>query len=137
MNHEQLKLMSRAQLETQRLAAAVDLLHMRQADIARRYGVTRTTASRWARALRKGGPDALKLRKATGRPRLLTPEQLLMVREMYSAMSSARRCTIAKLTEAIEERFGIHFAADHVGRILHEQLGFPRFQKPRVARAAS
>ncbi|MDE3197974.1 MAG: transposase [Acidobacteriota bacterium] len=113
-------------METRRLAAAVDLLNgLKQAQVARIYGVSRTTASRWQRSVTGCGVDALKRRRATGRPSRLKPEQIEAIRAMYreGAMAygfSTDRWTTGKLAQAIEKKFGIRYDQDHVGRLMHK-----------------
>ena len=58
------------------LLAAQDLQNgLSQSQIARKFGVSRTTASRWHRALHRRGVDSLRKRRATGRPSRLNREQ--------------------------------------------------------------
>ena len=132
MTHAKTQL-SREDMEWRRLAGAKDLANqMKQSTVARTYGVSRTTVSRWASALKQGGPDALRARRGTGRPRLLTPGQLAQVGEMYRQ----RPCTTTQLAERIERAFGVHYNPDHVGRILRHWLGFPRAKVRKAARGA-
>src|SRR5450432_4136227 len=76
--------LSREEMERRRLAAAQQLLggHS-QAKVARMYGVSRTTTSRWHNALSRTGVDALRKRRATGRPSRLTPQQLQDVARIH------------------------------------------------------
>jgi transposase len=113
-------------METRRLAAAKELLSgVTQSQVARRYGVSRTTASRWHRSIVHKGFEGLRRRRATGRPCRLTVDQVEEIRRMYTAGAQAfgfatDRWTTAKLAEAIERRFGIRYDRDHVGRLLHK-----------------
>jgi transposase len=113
-------------METRRLAAAQDLLNgASQSQIARRYGVSRTTASRWHRSIVVKGVDGLRKRRATGRPSRLTHDQVESIRRMYLDGAVAHgfpsdRWTTGKLAEAIERRFGIRYDQDHVGRLMHK-----------------
>ena len=67
--------LSRAQLEARRLAAARDLKKgMKQADVAKKYGVSEACVSRWAKALREGGTEALMMRTIPGKTPSLTEE---------------------------------------------------------------
>lgn len=118
--------LTREQMETRRLAAATELLSgITQSQIARRYGVSRTTASRWQASIVQKGVDAMRLRRATGRPSRLTADQVESVRQMYVAGAlaygfSTDRWTTGKLAEAIERQFGIRYDQDHVGRLMHK-----------------
>jgi transposase len=119
-------LLSREEMETRRLAAASELLGgLTQSKVAQKYGVSRTTASRWARALNHNGVDGLRKRRATGRPSRLRPEQLAQLREIYSESALAAgfesdRWTTSKLALVIEQKFAVHYDQDHVGRLLHK-----------------
>jgi len=118
--------LNREDMETRRLAAASDLLNgIKQSQVARRYGVSRTTASRWQRSITGCGVDGLKRRRATGRPSRLKPEQIEAIRAMYESGAraygfSTDRWTTGKLAEAIQEKFGIRYDQDHVGRLMHK-----------------
>ena len=98
--------LSREEMETRRLAAATELLGgLTQSKVASKYGVSRTTASRWARALENNGVDGLRKRRATGRPSRLRPDQLAQLREIYaegalSAGFESDRWTTSKLASA-------------------------------------
>jgi transposase len=113
-------------MENRRLAAAKDLLNgVRQSDVARQYGVSRTTASRWQRSIVRKGVEGLRLRRATGRPSRLTADQVDSIRQMYFAGAAAHgfssdRWTTSRLATAIEQHFGIRYDQDHVGRLMHK-----------------
>ena len=117
--------LSRDEMERRRLEAAEDLLKgITQARVARKFGVSRTTASRWHRTLAGQGKDCLRKRKAPGRPSRLSAGQMAEVREMFAAGPRAfghdtDRWTTARLAHAIEARFGIRYDPDHVGRLMH------------------
>ena len=118
--------LNREEMEARRLAAAQDLLNgSTQSHIVRRYGVSRTTASRWHRSIVVKGVEALRKRRATGRPSRLTADQVDSIRRMYldgaMAHGFARdRWTTGKLAQAIERNFGIRYDQDHVGRLMHK-----------------
>jgi transposase len=113
-------------METRRLAAAKDLLTgVTQSQVARRYGVSRTTASRWHRSIVHKGVDGLRLRRATGRPSRLTADQVEAIRRMYfegaeSYGFPSGRWTTGRFAAAIERQFGIRYDQDHVGRLMHK-----------------
>src|SRR5690349_3013235 len=70
-------LLSRDEMERRRLEAAQDLLNgTTQSEVARKFCVSRTTASRWHRALKGSGVESLRKRRAPGRPSRLTRDQL-------------------------------------------------------------
>ena len=118
--------LTREDMETRRLAAANELLTgISQSQVARRYGVSRTTASRWHRSIVHKGYDALRRRRATGRPSRLTREQIEAIQQMYWQGAAAHgfskdRWTTGRLAEAIERKFGVRYDQDHVGRLMHK-----------------
>jgi putative transposase len=118
--------LTRDDMETRRLAAARELMDgLTQSQVARRFGVSRTTASRWYRSIVVKGVDGMRKRRATGRPSRLTADQVETIRTMYCEGALAwgfatDRWTTGKLAEAIERRFGIRYDQDHVGRLMHK-----------------
>ena len=130
--------LNRDEMERRRLEAAGDLLKgITQARVARKFGVSRTTASRWYRTLAGQGLERLPKRKAPGRPSRLSSTQRAEVREMFAAGPRAfgfetDRWTTARLAQAIEGRFAIRYDPDHVGRLMH-RLGL----RPKPAPALS
>src|SRR5215813_3757514 len=117
--------LTRDEMESRRLLAAQDLqTGLTQSHVARKYGVSRTTASRWNRALSGKGVEALRKRRAPGRPSRLTTDQLSGVAEIYNAGPRAAgfdtdRWTTLRFADAIFARFDIRYDPDHVGRIMH------------------
>jgi transposase len=118
-------ILTRDEMESRRLSAAEDLQRgLSQSQVARKFGVSRTTASRWHRALDGNGVEALRKRRAPGRPSRLSAEQLRGAAEIYKAGPRAAgfdsdRWTTARFAEAIYARFAIRYDPDHVGRIMH------------------
>jgi transposase len=131
--------LTRDEMESRRLMAAQDLQRgLSQSQIARKFGVSRTTASRWYRALSGKGIEALRKRRAPGRPSRLTSEQLTEVSRLYEAGPRAAgfesdRWTTTRFAHAIQQHFGVRYDPDHVGRIMH-RLGLrvrTRQRRPR------
>jgi putative transposase len=118
--------LTRDDMESRRLSAARELLNgLSQSQVARRFGVSRTTASRWHRSIVVKGVDGMRKRRATGRPSRLTGDQVEAIRIMHCEGAVAHgfstdRWTTGKLAEAIERRFGIRYDQDHVGRLMHK-----------------
>lgn len=118
-------ILTRDEMERRRLEAAQDLQRgLSQSQVARKFGVSRTTASRWCRALNGNGLEGLRKRRAPGRPSRLKPDQLQAVAEVYQAGPRAAgfnsdNWTTARFAEAILARFGVRYDPDHVGRIMH------------------
>ncbi len=138
MDTAEQSILTRDEMESRRLMAAQDLqTGLSQSQVARKFGVSRTTASRWNRALRGKGVESLRKRRAPGRPSRLTSEQLQGVSEVYQAGPRAAgfdsdRWTTMRFAEAIFARFGVRYDPDHVGRIMHK-LGLRDRQRTRKA----
>jgi transposase len=128
--------LTRDEMESRRLLAAQDLqTGLSQSQVARKFGVSRTTASRWNRSLSVKGVDALKKRRAPGRPSRLSVEQIAALKELYlggprAAGFESDRWTTARFSEAILARFAIKYDPDHAGRIMH-RLGLRERRKVR------
>ena len=129
--------LNRDDMERRRLEAAQDLLNgIAQSQVARKFGVSRTTASRWQRALRGSGVDSLRKRRAPGRPSRLSREQLSGLASLMGEGAMLYgfpddRWTTARLAVAIEARYGVRYDPDHVGRLMHK-MGLRKTEPPRV-----
>ena len=129
-------ILTRDEMESRRLLAAQDLQRgLSQSQVARKFGVSRTTASRWCRALHGKGMEGLRKRRAPGRPCRLKPENLNDVAALYhsgprSAGFDSDTWTTARFAEAIFARFAIRYDPDHVGRLMH-RLGLRERTRPR------
>jgi putative transposase len=132
-------ILNRDEMESRRLLAAQDLQRgLSQSQVARKFGVSRTTASRWYRSLSGKGLESLRKRRAPGRPSRLNAEQLREVAEVYrsgprAAGFESDRWTTARFADPIFGRYGVRYDPDHVGRIMH-RLGLRARtrQRPRV-----
>src|SRR5258708_29250182 len=120
--------LNRDEMERRRLEAVQGLLKgLTQSSVARKFGVSRTTASRWNRALQQKGAESLRKRRATGRLSRLSRDQLLLIPDIFAQGAIVHgfpdnRWTTARLASVIEARFGIHYDHDHVGRLM-QKLG--------------
>lgn len=139
MDTAALSILTRDEMESRRLMAAQDLQSgLSQSQVARKFGVSRTTASRWHRAINGKGVEALRKRRAPGRPSRLTADQLHAIADIYTAGPRAAgfdsdRWTTMRFAEAIFARFQVRYDPDHVGRIMH-RLGLrDRKRSRRVA----
>jgi len=118
--------LNRDEMERRRLEAVQDLLKgLTQSSVARKFGVSRTTASRWNRALQQKGVDSLRKRRATGRPSRLSREQLQLLPDIFAQGAIIHgfpdnRWTTARLAAVIEARFGVRYDHDHVGRMMQK-----------------
>jgi transposase len=135
-------LLTRDEMEQRRLLAAADLQGgVSQSAVARKFGVSRTTASRWGRTLTGSGLDGLRKRRAPGRPCRLNKDQFREVAQIYQAGPRAagfdtERWTTARFAEAILARFGVRYDPDHAGRIMH-RLGLRQRTSGTHRRAAT
>jgi transposase len=115
----------RNEMESRRLSAAQDLqAGLSQADVARKYGVSRATVSRWNCEMNTKGVEGLRKRPSTGRPSKLTADQLATAVEIYqagpiSAGFDSPRWTSARFADAIFTRLGVRYDPDHVSRMMH------------------
>jgi transposase len=131
--------LNRDEMEKRRLEAVQDLQRgLTQSSVARKFFVSRTTASRWNRALQQKGVDALRKRRATGRPSRLSRKQLQLIPDIFTQGAIVHgfpnnRWTTARLAAVIEARFGVHYDHDHVGRLM-QKLGL---REPRKRAAAA
>ena len=106
-----------------------------QSEVARKFGVSRTTASRWNHTLSGNGVESLRKRRAPGRPSRLTADQLQALTETYQAGPRAAgfeadRWTTTRFAEAIFARYGVRYDPDHAGRIMH-RLGLRERRRSR------
>lgn len=119
---------SREEMESRRIRACEMLARgIRRATVARTVGVSRTSATRWAKAV-EGRAD-LRSRKASGRPCKLSPEQITKVVDLWW---SRPRWTFVSFGAAIYEALDVAYSPDHVGRLVI-RLGL-RVKRPRKAR---
>ena len=131
--------MTREQMERRRLAAARDLrAGPSQADVARKYGVSETSVSRWARRLRDGGLEALRATKAKRPGPRLSKADLGRLRALLIEGAAAHGWstdlwTTKRIAALIEREFGVRYHFNHMGRLLR-RLGFTWTKPRRVAR---
>jgi transposase len=103
----------RKDMERRRFSAARDLDGgMRQSDVARKYDVSRTTASRWAHLVKNN--ESLFARKPPGRPFRIEPDAL---REII--LECPKGMTNEVTAKVIKDVTGVRYDPDHVGRLRH------------------
>lgn len=105
----------------------------RQAEIARRLGVTEAAVSKWKKKLKEEGEKGLEAKQATGRPAKLDEKQKVdLVRKLEEGAVAngfaTEQWTQARVKELIEKIYGVSYKRNYVGRLLH-QLGWS-VQKP-------
>lgn len=111
--------LSREELEARRLQA-IPLFERgtKPSQVARELGVSRTTASRWRRALETSGTKGLAMRRAPGRPpRLNLAEFGETLRAMF-AEASPQQQTQLGFANLIAKRLGVTYDPDYVGRLM-------------------
>jgi transposase len=120
-------------------AAAIFRRGLRQADVHRRLGVSRTTAQRWYEAWRKDGKQGLKAAGRAGRkPRLEKRQQRRIVEALLRGAEAHGYgndlWTLPRVAEVIRRETGIQYHPGHVWRILREVLGWSLQKPARQAR---
>jgi transposase len=94
-------------------------------DIARRFRVSRMSASRWRRALAAGGRIALASRGAGGARCKLSPAQLGELAALLDAGPAVhgwdedQRWTLARVTDLVRRRFGVEYTLAGMDPLLH------------------
>jgi transposase len=96
---------------------------VKQAEVARRVGVTRTSVSRWEKLRQEGGEEALKRPKRFGRPRRLSDGQCEELIEQLKAGALAagfgtELWTLPRMRTLIEQRFSVQLTEPSVWRLL-------------------
>jgi transposase len=129
------KNLTREQL-AERREEAIRLLEggeMKQVEIARHLGVTEAAVSKWKKQLAEEGPQAMQLRKATGRPPKLdeAAKQALVKKLEGGAVAAGfptEQWTQARVKQVIEREFGVVYHQNYISRLL-DDLGWS-VQKP-------
>jgi len=112
------------QLERRRRRAARLLeAGMKQSDVARRVGTTRSSVSRWEKRRQEGGAQALKTPKRFGRPRRLSDAQCEELIEQLkigalAAGFATELWTLPRMRTLIEQRFNVKLTEPSVWRLL-------------------
>jgi len=125
---------SAKKLEARRLKAmALRRKGLSLHEVARRVGSHASSVLRWERAWVKSGAKGLKSKPVPGRPARLTErqKQRLAGYLLKGARAHGYRTdlwTTQRIADVIEQRFGVRYHRDHVGRLLH-RLGWSH-QKP-------
>jgi len=115
---------------------AVALLAERHSpvEVARMIGVDRRSVRRWKAAHRQQGVQALRARRASGRPPKLAPRFLPQVERVLLKGANAAGFatdlwTCPRIAQVIARRFGVRYHVDHLSRLLRA-LGWSP-QKPQ------
>ena len=110
------------------LAIAVILDGSSRTDAARTGGVTLQVIRDWVLRFNEGGPDALRTRKAPGKPPILTDDQRAQLAGVVEAgpkpyLDGVVRWCLVDLAKWVWEEFGVSISPDTVGRELRA-MGF-------------
>lgn len=98
------------------------------AEVARRLGVQRQSATRWRKEWLAGGREALESKGKIGRKRELTTEQEAELAAILEAGAVAagmptEAWTLPRVAKLIRDRFGVGYHPGHVGKVL-AAMGF-------------
>jgi len=109
--------------------------HLSLHEIARRIGCHASSVMRWRNAFRAKGAEGLKAKPAAGRPpKLSAPQKQRLVRLLaQGAVAHGYRTelwTTQRIADLIEQRLGVRYHRNHVGKLLH-QVGWSH-QKPEL-----
>jgi len=132
--------LTRDELERRRLLAAADLMAgVKQIEVARKYGTTRASVSRWAAALEEDGEAALRRRNPPGRPSKLNDAQWARLEQILldgprTVGYSTDIWTGKRVQRLIRDKFGVHYNASHLIEVMHERFGMSWQRPRRVAR---
>ncbi len=104
-------------------------------EIARRLGCHASSVMRWRNAFRSTGPEGLKAKPASGRPpKLSAPLKGRLIRLLARGATAhgyrTELWTTQRIAELIEQRLGVRYHRNHVGKLLH-RLGWCH-QKPEL-----
>ncbi len=107
------------------------------AEVARRLGVSRQTASGWCARWRAGGEDGLKSQRPGPSPRL-TGEQRRQLAEVLvagpqAAGLAASLWTLEHIAALVQSLFGVSYHPGHLWHVLHA-MGFTCQKPERRAR---
>jgi transposase len=110
----------------------------RQVDVVAELGVSAQTASRWHRAWREGGRDALVGAARLGRTPRLSDAQLAQVQTALLDGPKANgfgtdMWTLARIAQVIERTTGVRYTLSQTWLILRQRLGWTRQRPARRA----
>ena len=110
-----------------------------QAEVARRLGVSRQTASRWQQRWQADGTDGLRSAGPPGRTRNLSVAKLATVEQALLEGAKAHGFdtnlwTLGRIAEVIWRTTGVRHHPAHVWKLLRHQLGWSLQRPTRRAR---
>lgn len=98
---------------------------VKQAEVAREVGVTRTSVSRWEKLRQQGGPQALRRPERFGRPwKLEDAQRAELIRTLKAGAMAAgfttELWTLPRIGTVVKERFGVELSQSSVWRMLQQ-----------------
>ncbi|MCJ7745444.1 MAG: winged helix-turn-helix domain-containing protein [Actinobacteria bacterium] len=118
---------------------ALDLLDEGRSlgEVGKLLGCAPSSVMRWRDARQSGGPDALKVKIASGRPAKLTDRQKrslekILLKGPLAAGYRTDLWTTARIAEVIERKFGVTYHRDHIGKLMR-QMGWSHRKPERRA----
>jgi transposase len=129
-----------AVFEARRLRAAELFAEGRSvAEVAAAVGVSDESARRWRLRWAQGGVEALRRRRANGRPPKLSDEQVRQVEQALGAGAMANGFdndlwTLGRVAQVAERITGVRLAPASVWRLLHRRLGWSVQRPQRTAK---
>lgn len=130
--------MNRGELEARRLAAVRDIkMGIPGGVMVERYKISRTTLTRWRRAVKDG--RSLKATVCKGRPRRLDAGKESILKRLWFLGpqlligTDTDHWTNGRFAKAVGQHMGIRYSRDHMGRIMHRLgLGIPKRENRRA-----
>lgn len=128
-------IVTRAAMEARRMQA-IELLRqgMSQAEVARKFDVTKAAVSYWHKKWKEQGKRSLRAKPHSGRPTKLDEEQRQQLMDYLD--QGALACgfetddwTCPRIQRLIAQRFAVDYHVDHLSRLLRE-LGYSA-QRPK------
>lgn len=104
-------------------AAAMFAQGRRQKDVVQELDVSKASVSHWHRLWKEGGKEALRARRACGRPRRLSAAQMEQLqRELLQGPRAhgytTELWTLSRIAQLIYQRFGVRYHPGHVWHLL-------------------
>lgn len=97
-------------------------------ELARTLDVARSAIYRWVKSYREGGLEALREKKAPGRAKLLSDDQLEFIRYIVVSTSPpfwsfpTVMWTRAMVAELVERVFGLSYSVEGIGRLMRHEM---------------
>ncbi len=124
------KSLARHEKNAQKRVRLLALAHfkdgMNRTEISKAIKVSRTSVNKWVADFLSQGLDGLSATPQSGRPPLLSTEQLQQVADLIDQRANSEhggRLKGADINEFIEQQFGVVYEPSHIYRLL-KKMGF-------------